>query len=375
MALPQPIFIERNAQQIVAEMIADYEARVGRKLEPAQAERLVINSLAYRELLLRNQVQEAAMQNLLSFARAPMIDYLGELLGVSRLPAASAQCTIEFALVSGHGALTIPQGLRVQTNDGRAVFLTTAPINVQVSDVTVQVLAECQSIGTSGNGYAIGTVDTILDPQPYLTSVTNVTVTGGGSNQETDDELRERIKLAPSAFSTAGSKGAYKFHAKSSHPSIVDVAVLGPNDDVTINPGEVHIFPLVDGGITTPPTVLTAVAAACNADKVRPLTDTVIVTSPTKVDYAIEVELTLYSGADQTSVVAAVTQQLQDFVDKKKNLLGQDVMRSQIVERSALYGSVYNVDVTAPASDLIVSAKQFSNCTSITVTVAGFNNG
>jgi phage-related baseplate assembly protein len=372
MALPIPNFIERDAQQIIDEMVADYQNRVGRVLEPAQVETLLINALAYRELLLRNQVQQAALQNLLSFSTAPMIDYLGELLGVTRLPSAAAQTTIQFTLVEGHGGVAIPEGIRIGTTDGRAIFVTRAIVNVAAGVNTATVLADCQALGESPNGYAIGTVTTILDPQPYLASATNTTVTGAGSDEESDDELRERIKLAPSAFSTAGSESAYKFHAKGAHPSIVDVTVVGPP---TFDPGEVHIFPLVQGGITTPTEVLDAVLQACSAERVRPLTDSVFVESPTKVDYTITVALTLYSGSDQTSVVTAVESQLQEFVSAKKNQLGQDVVRAQIIERCAILGQVYNVVVSQPASDLIIDQTEFSNCTAINITVSGFNNG
>lgn len=352
-------------------MVADYENRVGRRLEPAQVERLIIDALAYRELLLRNQVQEAAKQNLLAFAAYPMIDYLGELLGVTRLPASAASTTIQFTLVAGHADLTIPQGLRVASTDGRAIFETVQPVTVLAAVNTVTVEAICQSAGVIGNEYAIGTVSDILDPQAYLTAATNTTVTAGGSDEETDEELRERIRLAPSAFSTAGSKGAYKFHAKSAHPSIIDVAVVGPP---TFPAGEVHIFPLVSGGVTTPTEVLDAVEAACSADKVRPLTDTVVVASPTKTDFAINVALTLYTGADATAIASAVTANLEAFRDGRKGLLGQDIIRAQIIQKCAVEG-VYNVNVVSPASDLIIAETAFGNCTSITVTISGYNNG
>lgn len=369
MALPTPNFINRNPDQIVREMIADYEQRVGKTLQPAQVERLLINSMAYRELLLRNQVQEAALQNLVNFSRAPMLDYLGELLGVVRLPATSATTTIEFTLVEGHGDLTIPAGVRISSTDGRAIFATAESVFVAEDVNTITVDAECVTIGKVGNGYDTGNVSVILDPQPYLVSATNTTVTGGGADDETDEELRERIKLAPSAFSTAGSRGAYKFHAKSAHPSIVDVEVSSPV------PGTVNIYPLVDGGIATPTEVLDAVLAACSADKVRPLTDTVAAISPDKVDYSITVNLTLYSGVDEDSTKAVVNGQLLDYVNAKRNLLGQDVMRTHLIERSIVQGKVYNVAIPSPAADLIISENEFSNCTNITVNVIGYNNG
>lgn len=86
MALTEPDFIERDADKITAEMIAQYEAATGKTLYPAQAERLLIDLWAYREMLVRVAAQEAAKQNLVAFAREPMIDYLGELVGVYRPP-------------------------------------------------------------------------------------------------------------------------------------------------------------------------------------------------------------------------------------------------------------------------------------------------
>ncbi|EFB3081181.1 TPA: baseplate protein, partial [Escherichia coli] len=53
MALTEPDFIERDADKITAEMIAKYEADTGKTLYPAQAERLLIDLWAYREMLVR----------------------------------------------------------------------------------------------------------------------------------------------------------------------------------------------------------------------------------------------------------------------------------------------------------------------------------
>ncbi|MCV4640052.1 baseplate J/gp47 family protein, partial [Escherichia coli] len=80
------------------EMIAKYEADTGKTLYPAQAERLLIDLWAYREMLVRVAVQEAAKQNLVAFAREPMIDYLGELVGVYRLAAQPATTTLQFSV-------------------------------------------------------------------------------------------------------------------------------------------------------------------------------------------------------------------------------------------------------------------------------------
>ncbi len=105
-SLPPPIFVNDvdglDPNNILADMIAEFESASGRILQPAQVERLLINLYAYRESLVRNAIQFAAEQNLLAFASFPMIDYLGQLLSVSRLASQPAVTTIQFTLTD-HG--------------------------------------------------------------------------------------------------------------------------------------------------------------------------------------------------------------------------------------------------------------------------------
>ncbi|HEY6394505.1 MAG TPA: baseplate J/gp47 family protein, partial [Candidatus Binataceae bacterium] len=103
-SLPPPVFVSDSdgldPNLILADMIASFEASSGRTLQPAQVERLLINLYAYRESLVRNAIQYAAQQNLLAFATFPMLDYLGQLLGVIRLAAQPAVTTLQFTLAN-----------------------------------------------------------------------------------------------------------------------------------------------------------------------------------------------------------------------------------------------------------------------------------
>ena len=81
MSLPEPSFIDRDPQAITAEIVAQYEQLTGKTLYPAQVERLLIDVIAYRETLVRIGIQEAAKQNLVAYARAPMLDYLTRIPG------------------------------------------------------------------------------------------------------------------------------------------------------------------------------------------------------------------------------------------------------------------------------------------------------
>jgi phage-related baseplate assembly protein len=384
MSLPIPNFINRDPNIIVTEMVADYELRTGKVLEPAQIERLLINAYAYREGLIRNQIQDASLQNLLEYARFPMLDHLGVLLGVERLPSQSAQTTLLLTLVGGHGDLVIPQGLRVSSTDGRAVFELIQDYTVLTGTDTVSVTAIAQNAGKGSNNYDTGTVSVILDPQAYLSSALNTTVSTGGSDEETDEQLRDRIKLAPSAFSNAGSYKAYEFWAKSTSPTIIDVAV--DNKRVTVDdeppglvigdpiPGTVEVFPLVEGLSVTPPEILNAVEAVLNADKIRPLTDTVYVSSPEAVDTVITIELVLYDGAVSADILLIVESNLEAFRDGRRKLLGQDIIIDQIKALSVIDG-VYKSNVILPDADVVIGKTEFANITAINVSVSGTNEG
>jgi phage-related baseplate assembly protein len=373
MAISQKIqFVDVDADAVVASIKAYYEALTGKIIQPAQAEMLVFNSIGYRLALVLNQINETANACLVAFATGPALDKLGELVGVKRLASAPASCVLRFTLVDGHAPLTIPSGIRVQSVDGQVIFKTTETVNVDAGDNSVDIEAECTVNGKVGNGYDAGDVNVILDPQAYVSTAVNIDTTANGTDDETDEELRERIRLAPSQFSVAGPTGAYKFFAKSAHPSIVDVSVTIGHDPVTgvVIPGQVDIFPLMADGSAPSTPIIDAINAICNDEKVRPLTDTVVVKAPNKIDYAITVNLTLLTDAVQDDVVAQVTANLQAYRDARKQKLGMDVVLTQIIGMCQVPG-VYKVAIASPGADIEALEWDYTNCTAITVNVIG----
>lgn len=365
-------FVDVNADTIAADLKAKYESLTGRIIQPGQVEMLVFNAMAYRLGLVMNQINETANACLVAFATGPALDKLGELVGVKRLAAAPASCVLRFQLVPGHGALNIPSGIRVQSIDGQAIFTTIENKTALITDTYVDIKAECTVNGVVGNGYDIGNVSTILDPQAYVSSASNTNKTANGTDDETDPELRDRILLAPSQFSVAGPTGAYKFWAKTAHPSIVDVAVTIGHDPVTnaVIPGQVDIFPLMADGSAPTTSIIDAILSICNSDKIRPLTDTVVVKAPTISNYAINVELVLLTNAVQADVVAAVQTNLNAYVNARKQRLGIDVVISQIIGACQVPG-VYSVNVISPVATIVATESVYTNCTGITITVTG----
>lgn len=367
--LPLPVFFSTDQDAIINDTVAYYEGLVGKKLAPTQTETLLINAFAYRELMLRIAANEAARQNLLDFAAYPMLDYLGELLNVNRLPAGAAQCTVVFTMVDDNPSLVIPAGVRIQSTDGKVVFKTLADINVAADTATAGVICECTVDGAIGNDYQPGDISVILDPQAFVASAANSDVSNSGSDAESDDPYRERIRLAPAAFSTAGPDEAYIFFAKSADPTIIDVAITSPL------PGDVNIYPLVTGGTAPSDEIIAKVLAACNDEKVRPLNDNVSVLAPTAVNYHITVNITTLLDAIDADVVTAVTAALNAYALARQTKLGIDVVISQIIGQCmlGLTDQIYEVAVAAPSTDVVIDESEYANCTSIIVNITGSN--
>lgn len=367
-----PEFVQRDPARITREMVASYEAMVGRTLYPAQLERMLIDLMAYRESLVREAIQDAALLNLVRFSRAPVLDYLGENIGVKHLAARPAQTLLRFALDPATATATVlPAQTLVQ--GANLAFATVQDVHVPVGAREVDALATCTTAGAAGNGLLPGQVAALATPMQdlaqrglWVQAVGNVSTTMGGADAEQDEQLRQRIMLAPEQFSNAGSAGAYRFHARSSHPDVVDVAVVSPS------PGVVRLLPLTRTGLPSQ-AVMDAVMAACNAERVRPLTDLVEVAEPEALDFTVTARLTLLRGADADAALRQARAAAQAYCDAVQSALGRDVVRDALIAAMKGYG-VYAVGLQMDA-DVVVAPHQWARCTGVDVSVAGFAQG
>jgi len=359
-ALPVPTFVELDVAILTARLIARYEADSGRTLQPAQVERLLIDLIAYDGCLLRQAIQETGEQSLVAFARYPMLDHLGALVGVERLAATAARVTLRATLEEVSGApAVVPAGTRVRSTDRARIFETVEDCTIAAGGLTADVEAIDQVAGVAGSGYAIGQINDVLDTVTGIPSIVNIDESTDGADQETDDALRVRIPLAWARFSVAGSVNAYKFLALSAHAAVVDAAITSPA------PGQVRVSLLANTG-TPSGDVLAAVSDALSHEDVRPLTDQVSVVAASATDYAIAATVRLYRSADAASVMAALAAAADAFAADRRGALGRDIVLEQIIARLMLPG-VYGITLVSPLAAIDVTADHWAHCTGITL--------
>lgn len=369
-----PVFIATDPAQVVADLVALYQATTGKTLQPAQIERLLIDVVAFRESQVRVGIQYACEQQLVAFAVGSNLDNLGLLVGVPRLGAMGSTTRLRVTLNAAQTAdYPVALGYIVQTTDGKATFATVQTLLIPKGQLTGEVDALCQSTGSATNGYQPGDVSVPITILPEVALVQNITVTANGVDPETDDHLRQRIFEAPDHFSVAGPLGAYRFFALSTHPDIVDVSVE------SLMPGVVSVYPLMSTGLPDG-AMVALVQAALNADDVRPVCDEVDVAAPTQVPYTIQVNVVPVTGQDPVALQQAIQARAQAFLygetkadgtttTGRQMQLGMDLVPSQILAALSVPG-IYDMQVVSPAF-LVVDPGQWANCTGVTVTMLG----
>lgn len=188
-----------------------------------------------------------------------------------------------------------------------------------------------------------GQVNRLVDTFPFSYSVENTEETAGGADIEDIEALRSRTQMAPESFSSAGPVGAYKYWAKTANQLIINVSIASPS------PGVVEIIPLLQNGVMPSQAILDEVYAVCNADTRRPLTDHVIVRSPEKVFF--DIDLTYYIARNNSAMGLQIQQSavkaLQEYIMWQKTSLGRDINPSQLT-KMLMKAGVKRVDIREP---------------------------
>ncbi len=176
---------------------------------------------------------------------------------------------------------------------------------------------------------------------------------------EDDAALRRRAQMSWEALTTAGTVGAYQFHALSADGRVRDVAVTRPQ------PGVVQVTILSHEAGGAPSADLLATVAGALED-IRPLCDDVRVAAPAFVDFAVAAHLTLSSGLAADLVLATAEDAVSAYVQDSLEV-GRIVRQGAILARLYQTG-VEAVTLTAPLADIDPGRTGVARATTITLT-------
>ncbi len=335
-------FVNTDTQALEKEIFEKYETLTGKKLNPANPERLFLETVAYIITLLKFDINYTANQNLLAYATGEALDKLGELVGVYRLPAQPARTTLRFYIDEVKDFdVVIPADTKA-TPDQLIFFKTIEEAVIPAGETFVDIEAECEEAGTIGNGFLPGQINMLSTPIPYITAVENITTSMYGTDIESDEHLRERIRLAPERGAN-GTEWAYAYHTKSAHTEIEDVSVFTPG------PGIVKIvFTLKNGRLPTSD-IIEKVKDYIYHPKRKGLTDLVIIEAPKVINY--DIDFTYYILKDYQPLAL----QIQEEVNKKveeyiqwQRKIGRDIIPDELIRKIKEIDGVYRLEIRSP---------------------------
>ena len=340
-------YIKTDSAELYTIMIGSLMNYCDEALYPGDERRIFGEALVSVLVGVYALFNDRAKQRVLQHARGSVLDAIGERLDVYRQEASTANTTLRFTASAAQSEnIIIPEGTRA-TTDGSVYFKTSEAAVLQSGELSVDVPSVCISGGAAHNGYAAGTIATLVDLIPYISGVRNITTTAGGDDgepytEEGDSKFRERIRLAPAKLSTAGSESAYRYHVLSADPDIIDVAIVCPEED----PNTVKLYPLMRGGNVPDEGTLQKVLQATSGEKVRPMTDHVFAIAPEQVEYAVEIKY-YCNKENEAALIQAIEGEggaIDQYNEWQTAALGRDIDPDQL--RSFIFAAKADVGAT-----------------------------
>ncbi|ELG6998833.1 baseplate J/gp47 family protein [Salmonella enterica] len=181
---------------------------------------------------------------------------------------------------------------------------------------------------------------------------------------ESDTALRMRAQAAFDGLSVAGPSGAYEYFARSASGNVADAKAVSPSPAVVV----LSVLS-TEGDGTATPELLATVTDALSAEDRRPVGDRLTVQSAEIVNYNINARLFFYPGPESEPIQNAAHDALQAWITLQGKI-GRDVARSAIMAALHVQG-IQRVELTEPATDIVISNTQAARCVSVTLEKGG----
>ena len=262
--------------------------------------------------------------------------------------------------------VAVPAGTRVKTQGGR-YFNTLDYAEIPPGVTYVDTIVQAEEAGAESSGILTGEINILVDPIPYIASVSNVDESTGGLDVEDDDSLTERAYLAPSRFSCAGPRDAYEYHVREWRSDVTDVQITSPE------PCVIAIYFVMEGGRLPNATEREELAEYISGENLRPLCDKVVCVEPEEVPYNIAFTYWIGDGDQRSAgtIQEKVTAAVQSYQSWQRHL-GRDINPTELIAKIREAGAK-RVKLTAPA-DIVIGKTQLPKCTGQTVTYGGLED-
>ena len=337
--------LEKLTEDMMSWYKEKYREVTGEQITMADGDerRIKLMACAYYIFQGYQMTDEAGKMGLLKYSHDGFLENLGAMNSVSRLPATGATTTIRFSLQEkGSSATGIPQGTRV-TAGNSIYFATDEYTEIPAGDLYVDVGATCTTTGAEGNNFDIGEINTMVDPVPFVATVTNTTAPENGADVESDESLKERIFMAPSGYSDAGTADAYEYFIRSYNPGITDIKISSPEPRVA------KIQYLLENGKLPEEESISGLKEYLEQTDIKAMTDVIQVSAPDQSEYSIQ--MTYYINRSDSANAGSIQEKINEAVEEYKRWqsekIGRDINPDKL-RQLVLAAGAKRTEITAP---------------------------
>ena len=297
------------------------------------------------------------------FPQTAQVDYLdkhAQLRGLERRAAVAAEGVLRFETDQAPSTdLTIPAGTVCMTA-GLVRFETSQDAVLQAGETAVEVPAAAVEPGAAGN-VAAGTIRAMAVAPVGVSRCTNPDGFSGGLDQESDEELRERV-LETFQRMPNGANAAFYEQSAMSFPQVAAAAVVSRPRGV----GSVDVVVSTATGV--PDSGLLEELQAYFEER-REIAVDVLVRAPEVQDVDVTVQIQTAANRDGETVRQAVEQAIRSWFDGRR--LGQSILRARLGQLIFEVDGVENYVLSAPAADVMVESDVLPMLKTLSVTRMG----
>lgn len=347
----------KEISELYEGMLETFEEKTGFAMEDTADLAVRLYAAAAEIQALYIYADWALTQSFPQSAAGKYLDYHGQLRGITRKSGHKAGGILRFKIDSARAEpLRVPAGT-VCTTAGLVRFVTTEDALIRAGALYADAAAEAENVGTAGNVPAERITNMTRAPVG-VTGVTNPAAFVGGSGEEDDESLRERILDSFIRLPNGANAAFYELRALS-HPGVEAVRVIPRHQGI----GTVGVVVSSAGGV---PEQALLQEIQDDLDSVREIAVDVTVMAPELERMDLAVRILPKPGRSFDSAQAAVRTALTAWFDG--GLLGKPVYRTQLGKVILDTGLVETYEITAPTKDLPGDARRLPQLGTLTIT-------
>lgn len=333
----------KSVEELYAELAADFAQRTGMEVGASGDMAVRMYALAAQLYSLYAHSEWVARQCFPQSAAGEYLERHAQIRGITRREAAKSEGVLRFGVEEARSTdLTIPAGTVCMTA-GLVRFETTEAVVLAAGMLFVDAAARAVESGTAGNVGA-GTVLSMAVAPVGVSWVNNPQPFGGGTDQEDDEALRERVlesfqRLPNGANAAFYEQGALSF----AEVAAVDVIPRARGR------GSVDVVLATSAGVPGEELIRTVQAWF---ETRREIAVDVLVRAPNVRTVNVQVSVQSQEGADGMAIRDAVKQALVSWFNGKQ--LGKSVLLAKLGRVIFEVDGVENYAIVTPTADITV---------------------